>query len=171
MCHSLTVFLSLLLLLHQRKHSICCELNWTQTSFFLMLNLRVVFHFKKSLLYAAFFLLSTIFAAPSPLSYPKMFCICICKWNNSCWKGALSADLPIIHQSQFAFTISNGWVSSSNLHIPQGKTAPWLLRMTEGAFVVFRKVDSCAAFGLLSDILLVCLPSCPLWPGPAWLEF
>ncbi|CAB1438020.1 unnamed protein product [Pleuronectes platessa] len=30
--------------------------------------------------------------------------------------------------------------------------------MTEGAFVDFRKVDSCGAFGMLSDILPACLP-------------
>lgn len=29
---------------------------------------------------------------------------------------------------------------------------------TEGTFVALRKVDSCTAFGILSDMLLACLP-------------
>lgn len=61
MCHSRTIFLSLLLVCFFIKGNTLFAVNWTQTSFFLMLNLRVVSQgaFLKSSFKSCFMLLSS----------------------------------------------------------------------------------------------------------------
>lgn len=176
MCHSPTIFLPLLPLRSYIKGNAPFFLDWAGLRFSLMLHSCLVFQravaaWKST--FKSYIILLFSCCPPSVPHLPLMsllssrhiFCFCICRGNNSDGRRDLPADLLIIHHSLFVATVRSGWVSS-NLRI-WGWDCTTTPRMTEGAVVVSGKVDRCAVFGMLSDILLACRPACHLWPGPS----
>lgn len=150
MCHytSLFFFVSL----HQRKCSIFLGRSWTRGPASLSCSNHVyIFSERIKHFYerqnAALLQLPTLSAVPSTYVSSSLRSH-ICRGNNSDGRRDLSAYLLIIHGSLFVATVRTGWVSN-NLCIRLWDSTR-TLRMTEGAFVVFRKVDSCAALGMLS---------------------
>lgn len=117
--------------LHQRKCSICLELNWTLRLVSLSCCICVRFlkqHFEErfqGLHYAVFLPLHCCTLFPHTFCFHHIFCFCIYGENNWDGRGDLPADWLIIHHHHFVFTVHSGWVSCSNLRIPRG-TTPWL---------------------------------------------
>lgn len=103
------------------------------------------------------------YSTRSPPSSPRIFSfLASCRGNNSNGRRDLPAASLVIHHSLFVGIVAQ-WVSQQRPELSEGETVPRRRRMSEGAFAVIGKVDSCAAFGKPSDILPTLLH---LRPGP-----
>jgi len=155
MCHSLAIFLSSVPLYFHIKGNVP------------FLFLRELLQQEKALLRAA----SHFLCAPAHPVYHMYLCLYLF-FTPIIYSVSVSAEeITQIEEGTCHLTLPFITVGLWLLYAASESAAKgWDSKMTEWGICGIQKMDSCSAFGILSDILLACLSACHLWPSLVWVE-